>query len=324
MLEFSELNIKKLARLGSRGAFGLALLELGHNNSNILAVVPDIATLSGLDRFKNTYPDRLYNLGIAEQNAIGVAAGLSKEGFNVFTTSYAVFASFRSADQIRVNMGYMKLPIKLEGICAGYNVSFLGATHMALEDIAVMRSIPNITIVSPSDNLSVIKATIAAAKYDMPIYIRLGGASPDPIIYKSDFNFEIGKAIELKSGSDISIIATGGVVYNALKASELLEDNGISVSVIDMHTIKPLDVETINKACNAKMIVSIEEHSKIGGLGGAIAEVLSAKATKPPLLIVGTDDYYPHAASRDDLLDSSGLSVEKIYYKILEFYKEIK
>lgn len=324
MIDLSPIGIKILSRLGSRGAFGVAALELPSINNDIIVIVPDLCNSSGLDRFKAAYPEKMYNVGIAEQNLIGVAAGMAKEGFIPFVTSYSTFATMRAADQVKANMAYMNFPIKLVGISAGYSFGILGATHMALEDIAIMRALPNITILSPSDGLSVAKATIAAAKCNTAVYLRLSEVMPNPIIYKSDFDFEIGKAIELKSGLDISIIATGGMVYNALKASELLEECGISVSVVDMHTIKPLDIEAIKKACDTKLIVSIEEHSKIGGLGGAIAETLSAKITKPPLLILGTDDYYPHAASRDDLLDSSGLSIEKIYSKILEFYKEIK
>ena len=224
MIDYSSMNIKIWSRLGSCGAFGQAALSLPEINDKIVMLTADLCTFSGLDRFKVMYPDYLFNLGIAEQNMVGVAAGFAKEGYIPFATTYATFASMRSADQIKVNMGYMNLPIKLVGLTTGFSVGILGATHMSLEDISVIRSIPNIILLSPADCTATVKATLAAAQINAPVYLRLSGAMNNPIVYKEDFDFEIGKAITLKEGDDVAIIATGSMVYNSLKAAEILQE----------------------------------------------------------------------------------------------------
>lgn len=323
MTDFTSVNIRTWSRLGSCGAFGVAALELPEINDKSVVLTADLCTFSGLDRFKAKYPDRLYNVGIAEQNMVGIAAGMAKEGFTPFATTYATFASMRCADQIKVSMGYMKLPVKLVGMTAGYSVGILGATHIALEDIAVMRSIPNVAILSPADCTATIKAVYAAAGTDTPVYLRLSGTMNNPVVYKEDFDFEIGKAITLREGTDVAVIATGTMVYNSLKASEKLAENGLSVKVIDMHTIKPLDVEAVKAACSAKLIVTVEEHSVYGGLGGAVAEALALERNKPPHLIIGVSGDYPHAASYPYLLEQAGLTADQIALKIQKTYEEL-
>lgn len=323
MTDFTSVNIRTWSRLGSCGAFGIAAMELPEINDKSVILTADLCTFSGLDRFKAKYPDRLYNTGIAEQNMVGIAAGMAKEGFVPFATTYATFTSMRCADQIKVNMGYMALPVKLVGLTAGFSVGILGATHIALEDIAVMRSIPNIVILSPADCAATIKAVFAAAKTDAPVYLRLSGTMNNPAVYKEDFDFEIGKAITLREGTDTAVIATGTMVYNALKAAEKLAENGVSVKVVDMHTIKPLDIETIKAACSAKLLVTVEEHSVYGGLGGAVAEALALERNRPPHLIIGVSGNYPHAASYPYLLEQAGLTPDQIALKIQKTYKEI-
>ena len=324
MIDFTPINIRTWSMLGSCGAFGIAAMELPEVNDKSVILTADLCTFSGLDRFKAKYPNRLYNIGIAEQNMVGIAAGMAKEGFTPFATTYATFASMRCADQIKVNMGYMALPVKLVGLTAGFSVGILGATHIALEDTAVMRSIPNIVILSPADCTATIKAVFAAAKTETPVYLRLSGTMNNPVVYKEDFDFEIGKAITLREGTDIAVIATGTMVYNSLKAAEKIAENGLSVKVIDMHTIKPLDEESVKATCSAKLIVTVEEHSIYGGLGGAVAEVLALVQSKPPHLIIGVEGDYPHAASYPYLLEKAGLTSEQIAEKILKTYKEIK
>lgn len=324
MIDFTPINIRTWSMLGSCGAFGIAAMELPEVNDKSVILTSDLCTFSGLDRFKAKYPNRLYNIGIAEQNMVGIAAGMAKEGFTPFATTYATFASMRCADQIKVNMGYMALPVKLVGLTAGFSVGILGATHIALEDIAVMRSIPNIVILSPADCTATIKAFFAAAKTETPVYLRLSGTMNNPAVYKENFDFEIGKAITLREGTDVAIIATGTMVYNTLKAADKLAENGISVKVIDMHTIKPLDIEAIKAACSAKLLVTVEEHSIYGGLGGAVAEALSLEISKPPHLIIGVSGDYPHAASYPYLLEQAELTPEKITKKIQKTYMEIK
>lgn len=323
MTVITPANIKLWSMLGSCGAFGQAVLGLPEINDRVVVLTADLCSFSGLERFKNKYLEYFYNVGISEQNMVGIAAGFAKEGYIPFATTYATFATMRCADQIKVSMGYMNLGIKLVGLTSGFAVSILGATHMSLEDVAVMRSISNIIILSPADCLSVVKATEAAAKIKEPVYLRLSGTMNNPIVYKENFDFEIGKAISLREGTDVTIIATGSMVYNSIKAADELEAKGISAGVIDMHTIKPLDVEAVERAAQAKLIVTVEEHSKIGGLGGAVAEALALKSHRPPHLIIGTDDYYAHAGDYNYMLQTYGLTAPQIAEKILITYQEI-
>lgn len=323
MLDYSFRNLRMWSMLGSCGAFGLAALELPEIDDRVVMLTADLTTFSGLERFKAKYPDRLYNFGIAEQNMVGVAAGFAKEGFVPFATTYASFASMRAADQVKVNMGYMRHPIKLVGLTAGYSVGALGATHMSLEDVAVMRAVSNVTVLSPADCTSVVKATVAAARFPGPVYLRLSGVMSNPMVYKEDFDFEIGKAIRLREGSDIAILATGSMVYYALQSAEKLSAQGMEAEVFDFHTIKPLDMVALQAALGKKLLVTIEEHSRIGGFGSAVAEALSMERHRPPHLIIGTDDGYPHAGHYGDLLARSGLSVEVICKRILSASQEI-
>lgn len=318
MIDVTSRNIRAWSRLGSCGAFGLAAVDIAEEQENVVMLTADLCFYSGLERFKKRFPDRIYNLGIAEENMIGVAGGMAKEGLIPFATTYGTFASMRCADQVRVNMGYMQLPIKLIGLTSGLSVGILGATHTGNEDIAVMRAIPNIDILSPADCTETIKAVQAAAKTDRPTYIRLTGSNTNPPVYRDDFKFEIGKANLLKEGNDISIIATGTMVYLALQVANELEEKGISVEVFDMHTIKPLDEQAISKASKKSLIVTIEEHSIIGGLGSAINDVLIRKELKTACLNIGLIDEYKHAAEYKCLLDSYGLNVAEITKRIIK------
>ena len=320
-MDFKSSNIRLWSRLGSCGALGQAALELGETNDKVVFITSDLCYYSGLDRFNAKYPDKLYNVGIAEQNMINIAAGMAKEGFTPFATTYATFAAMRCADQVRVSMGYMKLGVKLIGLTAGLSVGILGPTHMSIEDIAVMRSIPNIVILSPADCTESIKAIIAASKIDDPVYIRLTGSMPNPVVYNEDYDYQIGKAITLREGTDIVIYATGTMVYNSLKAAEMLEEQGISAKVIDIHTIKPIDKKTIMKNAGYKMIFTVEEHSTIGGLGSAVAECLSDTDTQVHL--IGLKDNYDHAAEYNYLIEKNGLGAKGIAETIIKKYKGV-
>lgn len=323
MIEFDKKNIRTWSLLGPSGAFGSSALEIAEQNDKALMLTADLCFFSGLERFKSAYPNRLYNLGIAEQNMIGVAAGLAKEGFVPFVNTYASFCCSRCLDQVRVNMSYMKLPIKLIGLTAGYAAGILGATHMSVEDLAIMRSLPNITVISPADCSEIVKAMLAAAKTPDPTYIRLSGPINTPIVYKEDFKFEIGKAIELKEGTDICIIATGSMVYQSLQAAKMLEDNGVSCAVINMHTIKPLDKEMINRVNNNyEYIFTAEEHSVIGGLHSAVSEYLAKERNHTPIIPIGINDMFVSAGSYDYQMEESDLLPEQIKNKVLEIINE--
>jgi len=245
MIKYSPTNIRMWSLLGLCGAYGIAASELPLIDDSMVACTADLCFYSGLERFQKKYPDRMYNVGIAEQNLIGISGGLAKEGYNVFASTYASFATTRALDQVRVNMGYMELPIKLIGLTSGLSVGILGATHMSIEDVAIMRSIPNIIIVSPADATETVKTILALANYDRPVYVRLTGTMGSPVVYSGDYDFEIGKSIQLREGNDIALVASGSMVANSLAVADRMEADGISVSVINVHTIKPLDTEMV-------------------------------------------------------------------------------
>ena len=324
MLEINSSNAKQWSRLGSRGVFGQAILSIGEKYQNLMVVSADLGNSSGLDRFKKSFPEKFLNIGIAEQNMIGVSAGLAKEGFNVFATSFAPFISMRSAEQIRMNLGYMQMNVKAVAIGSGISMAFLGNSHYGLEDAAVMRSIPNLTIVCPADCAETVKTVYAAAEFEGPMYIRLTGAVNNPIVNLEDYDFKIGQAIEIKGGTDINIIANGTMVYESIAASKILEEKGYSVGITNMHTIKPLDGRTIDRIINkSKIIVTVEEHSIIGGLGGAVAEYMSRIHLKPPHLILGINDEFLTASDYRYMLEKYELTGEGIAKNILNYKKEI-
>ncbi len=280
----------------------------------------DLGDSSGLSRFKNTYPDRFINVGIAEQNMIGVAAGLAKEGYNVFATSFAPFITLRSGEQIRMNLGYMELNVKAVAIGSGLSMAFLGNSHYGLEDMAIMRSIPNLTIVSPADCAEIVKVVYAAANFRGPMFIRLTGAVGNPPVYTEEYNFEIGKSITLKEGSDITIFSIGSMVYESLEAAKILDKTGISAKVVNMHTLKPCDYDAIDFAISSsKAIITVEEHTIMGGLGSVIAEYKAKFTNSPAQLIIGLPDRFGKTAEYRFLLEKYRLVGEKIAEDIQNF-----
>jgi len=324
MLEINPKNALQWSRFGSRAVFGQAIFSLAEDEENLMVLSADLGKSSGLTRFIKLYPKNYLNVGISEQNMIGVAAGIAREGFVVFATSFAPFLSMRSSEQVRMNMGYMNANVKAVALGSGVAMSFLGNSHYGLEDIAIMRSISNLTIVSPADCSEIVKTVFAAANYEGPMYIRLTGETNNPIVYDQDYDFEIGKAITLAEGSEITIIANGTMVYHSLEAAKLLELEGISSKVVNMHTIKPLDNSVIDKAIeSSKLIVSIEEHSIIGGLGGAIAEYKAQFENTPPQLMIGLPDKFGKVGEHSFLLDKYGLTAKKISDKIRKRYNDL-
>lgn len=318
MLEITPANARQWSRIGSRGMFGQAILALAETQENLMVLSADLGNSSGLDRFKTAYPEKFVNVGIAEQNMIGVAAGLAKEGFTVFATSFAPFIAMRASEQIRMNLGYMNQNVKAVAIGSGVAMAFLGNSHYGLEDAAVMRSIPNLTVVAPADCAEIIKTVFAAAKFEGPMYIRLTGAVNNPVVYQEDYEFEIGKAITLREGADITVIANGTMVYESLEAAKHLEAQGVSATVVNMHTIKPLDTAALDKAiASSKLIVTVEEHSVVGGLGSAVAEYKTGVRNAPPQLIIGLPDKFGKTAEYKYLLNAYGLVGEQIAQKIL-------
>ncbi|OMF49983.1 transketolase family protein [Paenibacillus peoriae] len=321
MLKINPINTRMWSKLGSRGTMGLAMLELG-NREDLIVLTADLAKTSGLERFKSAHPDKFFNMGIAEQNMIGYAGGMAKEGHTVYVTTFANFAAMRSYEQMRLNLGYMELNVKVIGLGSGLVMSMFGNTHYGIEDMALMRAIPNLTVLSPADGAEIVKTVIAAAEHDGPVYIRLTGGMNNPIVYKEEYDFEIGKAITLKEGSDITIIATGTMVHASLEAAVLLEQSGISSTVIDMHTIKPLDTYVIDKACQtSKLIVTVEEHSIVGGLGGAVAEYKATLDRTPRQLFIGLPDKFGKPGDYNYMLKKYGLTSDQIANQIEQAMK---
>jgi len=323
-VEISDKEFKQWSRIGSRAAFGIAALELGATVDDLIILSGDTSTSAGLERFKKTYPEKFQDIGIAEQNMMGIAAGLASEGETVYTATFAPFQTMRCCEQIKVNLGYMNHKVCFVGLASGLVLGNLGYTHCCIEDLAVMRSIPNITVISPADCGETVKAALAAAEYESSVYIRLTGEAKNPAVYKTDYDFEIGKAITLREGEDITIIAGGTMVYKSLEAAEILSESGLSVAVVNMHTVKPLDTAVIDIACETtKLVVTIEEHSVIGGLGSAVAEHKSTLVNAPPQLTIGIPDTYSKAGEYADLLQTYGLTSKQIAENIVSQYENL-
>ncbi len=323
-MEISDKEFKQWSRIGSRAAFGIAALELGATVDDLIILSGDTSTSAGLERFKKTYPEKFQDIGIAEQNMMGIAAGLASEGETVYTATFAPFQTMRCCEQIKVNLGYMNHKVCFVGLASGLVLGNLGYTHCCIEDLAVMRSIPNITVISPADCGETVKAALAAAEYESSVYIRLTGEAKNPAVYKTDYDFEIGKAITLREGEDITIIAGGTMVYKSLEAAEILSESGLSVAVVNMHTVKPLDTAVIDIACETtKLVVTIEEHSVIGGLGSAVAEHKSTLVNAPPQFTIGIPDTYSKAGEYADLLQTYGLTSKQIAENIASQYENL-
>jgi transketolase len=324
MQELNQRNFNAWSRLGQRGSiFGLALPEIAREKTNLRVVTADLGFTSGLDRFKNAWPDRYINVGIAEQNMIGIAAGLAKEGNCVFSTTFATFISLRCLEQVRHNLGYMKFNVKVVGSAAGFAIGMFGNTHYAIEDIAVMRAIPNMAIISPADATEAYLAAFAVSETDTPAYIRLTGQMNCPIVYKEKYSFDIGKGVVLRKGADVALIGTGTIVHEALGAADILGAEGISCSVINMHTIKPLDTNLLDTVFSEhQLIVTVEEHSVIGGLGSAVAEYKCLKANAPCQLTIGIPDYFGKAGEYQYLLEQYGLTAKKIAISVKTKFEE--
>lgn len=311
-----------LSRLSSRGAFGEILKELEPQIDNLMVVVADVMTSARLVEFKKQAPEKLVNVGIAEQNMIGISAGLAAEGYNVFATTFAPFASMRCFEALRTQLGYMDLNVKVVGLLSGFSGGTFGNTHYGLEDLSITRTIPNMTVLSPADCVETIKAVEAAAKHVGPVYIRLSGVNGSPCVYKEDYAYEIGKGIILNEGSDVAIIATGTMVYESLRAARALTKENISATVVDMHTIKPLDTDLLDKLFNShKLIVTVEEHSIIGGLGSAVAEYKTNVPNAPKQIMLGIPDNFEKAGDYSFMLNKCGLTAPKILEKIIQEFK---
>jgi transketolase len=306
-------KIKLWSSIGSRASFGLAAFELAKNNNNLMIVTADVSTSAGLDRYKKKYPNNYVDVGIGEQNMMSVASGLASEGFDVITTTFSPFQTLRCAEQIKVNLGYMKNKVVMVGLASGLILGNLGFTHCSIEDIGILRSIPNLTIISPADSFETVKATEASVKHDQSVYIRLTGGSNNPMVYESDYKFEIGKAKMLIDNGEILIISNGMMVKKSIDIANYFKERGVNISVINMHTIKPLDHDLLDKIISKyKYCFSIEEHNIFGGLGSALSEYFASKDHKIKFKSIGIEDKYIKSGSYNYLLKEYRLDNESI------------
>jgi transketolase len=304
-----------MEKIATRVAYGNALAEYGADE-NIFVLDADLSVCTMSCKFKEKYPQRFFNSGIAEANMIGVAAGMATTGKTVFVNSFAMFIAGRGFEQIRNSVAYPNLNVKLIGTHAGLSVGEDGATHQCLEDIGTLRTVPNVVILCPCDNNETREAVKAAINHKGPVYIRLGRSPVETVTEHSDYRFELGKGIELMKGKDVTIIATGLMVQEALKAAAMINSEHISVRVIDMHTVKPLDKEIIIKAATETgAIVTAEEHNINGGLGSAVAEVLVENCSVP-MLRVGVNDVFGRSGTPEELAKMYGITPDHIIDKV--------
>ena len=305
-------------KIATRESFGIALCELAKEHDDIVVLDADLAAATKTEIFKKAYPDRFFDCGIAEGNMIGVAAGLAAAGKVPFAASFAMFATGRAYEQVRNSVGYPHLNVKIAGSHAGISVGEDGATHQCCEDIALMRTIPGMVILNPADHYEMIEAVKAAYAYNGPVYIRLGRLAIESFNDPDNYSFEIGKGITLEEGDDVTVIATGLVVNESLKAVRALKEKGVSARLINLHTIKPIDKEIIIKAAKETgRIITVEEHNIIGGLGEAVAAV-TAESYPVPVNRIGVEDIFGHSGPAVGLLSEFGLDAAGIEKKIIE------
>ena len=311
-------EVKKIA---TRDSYGNALTELVGEYPELVVLDADLAAATKTGIFKKAYPERHIDCGIAECNMVGIAAGLAATGKIPFVSSFAMFAAGRAFEQVRNSVGYPKLNVKIGATHAGISVGEDGATHQCNEDLALMRTIPGMVVLNPSDDVEAKAAVKAALDHKGPVYIRFGRLAVPVINDREDYKFELGKGVVLREGTDVTIVATGLEVNESLQAAEKLAADGISTKVINIHTIKPLDEELIVAAAKETgKVVTVEEHSVIGGLGSAVCDALSAKAPTP-VLKIGVNDTYGESGPALELIKKYGLDAEGIYVKVKEFVK---
>ena len=311
-------DVKKIA---TRDSYGNALAELGTEHKDVVVLDADLAAATKTGVFKKAHPERFIDCGIAESNMMGVAAGLATTGLVPFASSFAMFAAGRAFEQVRNSIGYPHLNVKIGATHAGISVGEDGATHQCNEDIALMRTIPGMVVINPSDDVEARAAVRAAYEHQGPVYLRFGRLAVPVINDRPDYKFELGKGVVLREGKDITIIATGLPVSNCLEAAEKLAADGIDAKVINIHTIKPLDEELVVAAAKETgKVVTVEEHSVIGGLGSAVCDVLAEKAPTK-VMKIGINDTFGESGPAVELLKKYGLDTESIYEKIKEFSK---
>jgi|SRR5690554_1272348 len=303
--------MKEKKLVAQRDAYGLGLVELGKTNPNIAVLDADVSKSTKTEYFAKNFPERFFNFGIAEQNMMAAAAGMAKSGMVPFVNTFSFLATYRAADQLRSSVVYPKANVKIAATYGGLSDSFDGPTHQSIADIAMVRALPNLTVVVPADAVEVEKALPVLANYNGPVWLRLS-RNPAPIIYSDDYEFTLGKASLLRDGNDVTLISCGTMAGRVLEAAERLAKDGLNPRVLSISTLKPLDEEAILAAAEKTgALVTVEEHNLLGGLGGAVSEVVAGK-NPVPVKRVGIPDTFADTGAYDALLDKYGLSVENI------------
>ena len=309
-------DVKKIA---TRQSYGEALLELAQDHDDFVVLDADLAAATQTGKFKAVHPERFFDVGIAESNLMGVAAGIAAAGHKAFASTFAMFAAGRAFEQVRNSIGYPHLNVKIGATHAGISVGEDGATHQCNEDLALMRTIPGMTVIAPCDDVEAKAAVRAAYELDGPVYMRFGRLAVPVVNDAENFEFEIGKGIVMREGTDVTIVACGLMVQSALEAAERLATDGISAEVIDMHTIKPIDADLIvESAKKTGRVVTCEEHSVIGGLGSAVCDVL-AERLPVPVRKLGVNDVFSESGPAVDLLHRYGLDADGVEAFVREF-----
>ena len=323
-MKYTPANIKMWAKMGQRGAvFGVALPDIAARKDRLKLLTADLALLSGMERFTKRYPDKFLNVGIAEQNMIGIAAGLAMDGYCVFASTYSSFIAVRSLEQVRQNLAHMGCNVKLIGSSAGTAAAKSGISHWATEDLAFLRALPNMTVLSPADSLEAVRMVQWAADVEGPLYLRLSGGLNCPIVDKEDCGFTPGKLVKLREGSGPALIATGLMVNETLKAAEILAERDISCAVYNMHTIKPIDREGLAEIfARHSLVVTVEEHMITGGMGSAVAEYKATLANTPRQVFLGIQDAFYKAGTQRYVWEQAGLTDVQLVERIAQEWEK--
>ncbi len=319
-IKINQSQNKEWSRMGPRAMFGQFMIEIAKKNEKLIVLSADLGRSSGLDRFKSMFPKNYLSVGISEQNLIGVASGLSREGYKVFVTSFAPFLSMRASEHVRMNLGYMKSPVNLVALGSGVSMGFLGNSHFGLEDISIIRSIPNISISSPSDP-GELKKILFDYSFNSrgPSYIRLTGIPGSPYVYKKNYNYKIGHPVTLTNGDKLLILSTGSVTARVLKAVEELNKKNTGIKLLNIHSLRPINAKLLNEIKKFKKIITVEEHSVIGGLYSIISDLVSRHNLKKEIKPISLPAKFGPTGTYEYLLNFYNLNEEKIKNQILKF-----
>ena len=317
MIEITNKNIRVWSILGMRRIIGPAMKDIVEQDRRVLFATADTGRYYMYDDLLRTCPENVVDFGIAEQNLIGASAGLQNEGFNVYAITYGNFMTSRALDQIRVCLGYMGLGVKIVGVGGGMCDGNMSVTHMGLEDVANTRMIPNMRMIVPGDGMELVKTLVELKDAEYPAFVKVTGRFPIPVLHKADFDFRIGKAVTLREGKDIAIVANGTLLGDVLKTADMLAEQGIDCKVVDMHTVKPLDADALREIAGYRLVVTAEEHLVYGGLGSAIAEFYAQEPVRPRMHMLSVGTQFPLSGEYPDLLKRVGLDAESMAQSIL-------